>query len=110
MSLLFVTLSMGGIQTVSRNLHFGGDSKESINIIPGNCTCHQEKKLFPQADRGSNGSSLEWKIWEGFMEELACELRVMDRVGGFPEAEMKAISIQGQKEKGCIPGRGNKSG
>lgn len=44
------------------------------------------------------------------MEELACELRVMDRVGGFPEAEMKAISIQGQKEKGCIPGRGNKSG
>lgn len=33
------------------------------------------------------------------MEKMACELRVMDRQGGFPGAEVKATSIQGQKEK-----------
>lgn len=53
---------------------------------------------MPQEDSRGSGSDLDQEIWEGFMEKLACELRLKDRQRGVQEAEAKTYFL-GQKEK-----------
>lgn len=38
-------------------------------------TAHAIKRRNDCHRQRSNGRSLDWSTWEGFMEELACELR-----------------------------------
>lgn len=53
---------------------------------------------MPQEDSRGHGSDSDQEIWEGFMEKLACELRLKDRQGRVQEAEVKTCFL-GQKEK-----------
>lgn len=76
----------------------GAEAKEGIK-------CGTRKLHMPWREeiiatgRQKKGSNLDWRIWEGLVEEVACELRLKDRWWGFQEAEVKETCIQGQKEK-----------
>lgn len=84
---------MGEIQPISRSLSSGGGSKECIKYDTRRLHIALREGIIVRG-RQKNENSLDWKIWEGFMEEVACEVRLKDRWGGFQEEY-----IQGQEEK-----------
>ena len=56
----------------------GGEAKESIKY--GTRKLHMPlREEIVATGRQKNGSNLAWRIWEGLVEDLACELRLKDR-------------------------------
>lgn len=58
-----------------------------------------KKKTKFHREIQKEGNNFDWRIWEGFMKELTCELRLKVRLGEFQEAEVKEACIQGQKNE-----------